>query len=88
MKYNKVEHILEEFQGMDIQIFDGYDNCAIGYDFDGQNVRIIYSVSKMIKAIMKEYKYSELEAIEDFEFNFRGFRSGDANEPIFCQDDF
>jgi hypothetical protein len=72
---------------MDIQFYDGFDRCVIGYDYDGQNVRIIYSVNKMLKEIMRQYKYDEIEAIEDFEFNFRSYRSGDAGEPILCQDD-
>ena len=85
---NKVDEIRQMFQGLEILSFDGYDNCAIGYDYDGQNVRIIYSVNKMVKSIMKEFKYDVIEAIEDFEFNIRGVRTGSQNEPILCNDDF
>lgn len=88
MKYNIVKHTLQQFQGMTIEYYNGYDDCAIGFDYDGENVRIIYSVSKIINEIMKQFGYTELEALEDFEYTFRGFRTGEPNEPILCQDDF
>jgi hypothetical protein len=87
MIHNKLQDILDTFQGMEIDTYEGFDDCVIGYDFDGQNVRIIYSVTKMIEKIMNDYQYDELEAIEDFEFNFRGFRVMNETSPILCQDD-
>ena len=87
-KYKNINDIIEQFQGIDFLKIDEMDNCILGYDFDGMNVRLIYSVSKILTTIIKAHKCSQFDAIEYFELNIRGFRSGDDNEPILCQDDF
>jgi hypothetical protein len=63
-------------------------NCAIiGSDTD---CRIVYSVTKIIRALMDEDGMDEQEALEWFEFNtlvtFNGME--DKNKPIFMYDEF
>jgi len=66
---------------------DGYDDCILGYDYnwDG-NIRLIYSVKAILDKMVKEDGISDEEAIEHFEFNFRGAYMGEKT-PIWCQDD-
>ena len=64
------------------------DDCILGYDYnwDG-NIRLIYSVKAILDKMVKEDGLSDEEAIEHFEFNFRGSYLGEKT-PIWCQDDF
>jgi hypothetical protein len=91
MKRTKLDSILEYWDalGADVEILkaDGFDDCVLGYDYqwDG-TIRLIYSVDKIIKSLIKQGMEEE-EAIEYFEFNMRGAYVGEKT-PIWCQDDF
>jgi hypothetical protein len=63
------------------------DDCILGYDYnwDG-NIRLIYSVKAILDKMVKEEGLSDDDAIEHFEFNFRGAYMGEKT-PIWCQDD-
>lgn len=62
---------------------EGFDDAIIGVD-DCQ-MRLIYSVAKCIKVLMKEM--SEEEAIEFFLYNVAGSYVGEKT-PIWCVDNF
>jgi len=84
----KIDDIVEMFPDDEILKCDGYDDCCIGYDFGfGEDIRLIYSVRMILDKMVNEDKLSEDEAIEHFEFNFRGSYLG-LKTPIWCQDDF
>jgi hypothetical protein len=82
-----LKKILEDYPEQDIIKFDGFDDCIIGCDIDSENIRLIYSVSMMVKKLIEVDNMSELDAVEHFEFNIRGTKLGN-NTPILCQDDF
>jgi hypothetical protein len=88
MKRNRLNDIVEQFPDTDILKADGYDDCILGYDYqwDG-NIRLIYSVKKILNKLSKEDWMTPDEAIEYFEFNMRGAYVGEKT-PIWCQDDF
>lgn len=84
-----IEQIKEYFQPIKIYTIDGFDGCCIGYDYNG-HVRLIYSVTKMIKQIMDEYEYDELEAIDHLD-TILSYLPDDGSHivaPIICQDNF
>jgi hypothetical protein len=64
-----------------------FNRAIIGSD---TNCRIVYSVTKIIRALMDEDDMSEEEALEWFEFNTLGTFNGmeDKNKPIFMYDEF
>jgi len=82
-----LQEIVEMFPESEILKCDGYDDCILGYDYnwDG-NIRLIYSVKAILDKMVKEEGLSDDDAIEHFEFNFRGAYMGE-NTPIWCQDD-
>ena len=84
----KIDEIIETFPDEKILKCDGYDDCILGYEYgwDG-NIRLIYSIKMIIDKMIKEDNMSDIEAIEHFEFNFRGGYLGEKT-PIWCQDDF
>jgi len=43
---NMLKEILENYPEEQFLIADGYDNCVIGYDYNGGTIRLIYSVKK------------------------------------------
>jgi hypothetical protein len=63
---------------------DGMDDAIIGVD--ETSMRLIYSVKKCLKLLMKQgMKYEE--ALEYFDFNVSGAYVGEKT-PIWCQDNF
>ena len=82
-----LQEIVDMFPESEILKCDGYDDCILGYDYnwDG-NIRLIYSVKAILDKMVKEEGLSDDDAIEHFEFNFRGAYMGE-NTPIWCQDD-
>jgi hypothetical protein len=64
-----------------------FNRAIIGSDV---NCRLVYSVTKIIRALMDEDGMSEQEALEWFEFNTLGTFNGmeDKNKPIFMYDEF
>ena len=88
MKRTKLDDIVEQWADVDILKADGFDDCVLGYDYNWDGViRLIYSVDKIIKKLVKKDKMDIDEAIEYFEFNMRGSYLGEKT-PIWCQDDF
>ena len=84
----KIDDIVEMFPEEELLKCAGYDDCCIGFDYGfGDNIRLIYSVKMIINKLVKEDEISEDEAIEHFEYNFRGTYLG-PKTPIWCQDDF
>ena len=84
----KLDDIVEMFPDLDILKCDGYDDCVIGFDYCfGDNFRLIYSIKMILDKMVKEDGLSDDEAIEHFEYNFRGSYLGEKT-PIWCQDDF
>jgi hypothetical protein len=82
---NMLEEILQNYPDEEILIADGYDDCVIGYDYNGGTIRLIYSVKKILDQMVEE-GINEMDAIEHFEFNMRGGYVGEQT-PIWCQDD-
>ena len=64
-----------------------FNRAIVASDTDG---RLVYSVTKIIRALIDEDGMTEEEALEWFEFNtlgtFRGMK--DHNKPIFIYDEF
>ena len=88
MKRTKLDDIVEQWADVDILMADGFDDCVLGYDYNWDGViRLIYSVDKIIKKLVRRDKMDIDEAIEYFEFNMRGAYVGEKT-PIWCQDDF
>lgn len=82
-----LQQIVEMFPSFEILKCDGYDDCILGFDYnwDG-NIRLIYSVKKILDKMVNEEGLIVEDAIEHFEFNFRGSYLGEKT-PIWCQDD-
>ena len=82
-----LQEIVDLYPEEEILKCDGYDDCVIGYDYGtGENIRLIYSVKKILDKMVSEEGLDEMDAIEHFEFNFRGAYVGEKT-PIWCQDD-
>lgn len=64
-----------------------YNRAIIGSDTDD---RVVYSVEKIIRALMEDNEIDETDALEHFEYNtlgtFRGMK--DNNKPLFIYEDF
>tara|TARA_A200000159_G_C7198307_1_gene286713 strand:- start:332 stop:628 length:297 start_codon:yes stop_codon:yes gene_type:complete len=64
-----------------------YNRAIIGSDIDD---RVVYSVEKIIRALMEDWDIDETDALEHFEYNtlgtFRGMQ--DNNKPLFIYEDF
>lgn len=81
-----LKEIIGQFPEEEFLVADGFDNCIIGYDYGtGENIRLIYSVKKIIEELSKDM--TDDEVIEYFEYNIRGAYVG-KQTPIWCQDDF
>jgi hypothetical protein len=82
--------ILDQHPDYEFLKADGFDNCIIGYDYgDGSNIRLIYSVKKILDTLYEEGLedgFTEEDAMEYFEYNMRGGYVGEKT-PIWCQDD-
>jgi hypothetical protein len=79
-----LEKILEQYEGEEILIADGFDNAVIG--IDESSLRLIYSVEKCINILM-EQGLDMTEAVEYFDFNVSGSYVGEKT-PIWCDDLF
>jgi hypothetical protein len=64
-----------------------FNRAIVGSDTSN---RLVYSVTKIIRALMDEDDMDEQEALEWFEFNTLGTFNGmeDKNKPIFMYDEF
>jgi hypothetical protein len=83
-----LDDILEQYPDQEILKADGFDNCILGYDYSPEgNIRLIYSVKKILDSLVADEEMNEEDAIEYFEYNIRGGYVGDQT-PIWCQDDF
>jgi hypothetical protein len=64
-----------------------FNRAIIGSDTDD---RVVYSVEKIIRALMEDNELDETDALEHFEVNtlgtFRGMQ--DNNKPLFIYEDF
>lgn len=64
-----------------------FNRAIIGSDTDD---RVVYSVDKIIRALMEDNDIDETDALEHFEYNtlgtFRGMQ--DNNKPLFIYEDF
>lgn len=64
-----------------------FNRAIIGSDTDD---RVVYSVDKIICALMEDNELDETDALEHFEYNtlgtFRGMQ--DNNKPLFVYEDF
>lgn len=84
MKNEKIlDKILSAFDNDTFLKIDGHDNAVIGVDL--KSMRLIYSVSVIIKNLMNEM--NEQDAVEFFEFNIACAHLGDLT-PILCEDYF
>jgi hypothetical protein len=82
-----LERIVENFSDQEILKADGFDDCVIGFDSsDVYNIRLIYSVSKIIEKLVSEGA-TEIDAIEHFEYNIAGGYVGEKT-PIWCDDTY
>ena len=83
-----IQEILEYFDPIKPQTIQGFDDCVIGYDFCGE-VRLIYSISSMIKEIMKEHGIDEIDAIDHLDTILSNLpKDNTPHAPILCQDNF
>jgi hypothetical protein len=85
-RLSKLERILEQFPDEEILKADGFDDCIIGYDYGG-DIRLIYSVKKVLNSLMKKDYMTYEEALEHFDFNIGGAYVGEKT-PIWCHDDY
>ena len=78
-----IKQIIENYPDEEFLKADGFDTAIIGVDEN--TMRLIYSVRKCIKILMKDM--TEDEAWEYFDFNTRGSYMGEYT-PIWCDDYF
>jgi uncharacterized UPF0160 family protein len=76
-----LDKILDAFDNDTFLKMDGHDNAVIGVDL--KSMRLIYSVSTIIKNLMNDM--SEEDAVEFYEFNIACAYIGDLT-PILCED--
>ena len=86
------DHILEELAEINADAIvlepqSTFNRAIVGSDTDS---RLVYSVTKIIRALVDEDGMDEQEALEWFEFNTLGTFSGmdNINKPIFIYDEF
>jgi hypothetical protein len=77
-----IDKIREWYCEEDLLLVDGFDQAIIGVE-DG-SMRLIYSISKMMKVLMKDM--DEDEAWEYLEYNVLTAYVGEKT-PIYCRDD-
>jgi hypothetical protein len=78
-----LQYIIDNFEGEEILIADGFDKAIIG--IDESSMRLIYSVSKCIDILISE-GMSEEDAREHFSYNVSGAYVGEKT-PIWCNDE-
>jgi hypothetical protein len=81
-----LERILENFPEEQILKADGFDDCIIGFVGSFDDVKLVYSVKKILEKLVTE-GMSELDAIEHYEYNIAGGYVGEKT-PIWCDDTF
>ena len=81
-----VDRFKEFYAEADLEVFElpGFDEAVIG--IEEHELRLVYSRKKIIKILMKQNKWDEIEAREFFAYNMFGAYVGD-HTPIFCLDD-
>ena len=64
-----------------------FNRAIIGSDTD---YRIVYSVEKIIRALMEDNGINEVDALDHFEYNTLGTFQGmdNNNKPLFVHEDF
>lgn len=77
-----LELILQFHQDEEILKADGFDDAVVGIDY--QSNRLIYSVKKMIRVLVKDGMTHE-EAMEYLDYNVLGAYVGEKT-PIYCYD--
>lgn len=78
-----LKKIIEHFEGESLVIADGFDSAVIGITDDQ---RLVYSVDRCLKALMKEGK-THSEAREHFDYHVRGTYLG-VQTPVWVNDEF
>ena len=76
--------ILCRYEDEDILIADGLEKAIIGVD-EHTTIRLIYSYTKIIQALMEDMTREEAE--EWFGYNIQSAWFGEKT-PIYCMDDF
>jgi len=84
-EYLMIDRIMDMYPDEFFLSADGFHEAVIGIDL--LSMRLIYSVTKVIKIIMKDPDISEGDAYEHFEFNIAGSYMGEKT-PIWCYDNF
>jgi hypothetical protein len=77
-----LENILENYPDEGFLKADGFDDAIIG--FDDKQMRLIYSMKKVIEILEKEGMNNE-EALDYYYYNIHGAYMGDKT-PIWCVD--
>lgn len=67
--------IVELYPDEEIIVLDGFDEAILGITLDGDNYRIVYSVSRILD-ILIERGLSFEEAVEFYDFNIEGLNFG------------
>ena len=78
-----IDKIIEYFPENEFLKADGFDDAIIGIDEVDQ--RLIYSISKCLEILEKDFNMSQTDAIEYFNFNVSSSYVGDKT-PIWCID--
>jgi len=78
---NKLERILQEYDGEELLIADGFDDAVIGIDYSSK--RLIYSITSCVDILCRDM--SQEDAVEYFFFNVAGAYVGERT-PIWCED--
>ena len=83
---NKLERYKEFYDDAGIEIVSavGFDSAILG--IDEHSMKLIYSRKKIIKILMKQNGWDELDAREFFAFNIFNSYIGEQT-PIWCLDD-
>jgi len=82
-----IERVAEWEDAIVLEPRSTFNRAIIGSDTD---YRIVYSVKRIIDALMEDNEIDETDALEHFEYNtlgtFRGMQ--DNNKPLFVHEEF
>jgi len=81
-----LETIVDSFPDHSIIKIDGFNDCIIGYVFQDDIVKLVYSQKKIINSLKKDGMTSD-EALEFFYHNISDTYVG-IETPIICNDKF
>ena len=84
MGKNKLQKIIDTYDGHKFYTPDGFDDAVIG--IEDKSMRLIYSVSKCINILIEGGMTTE-DAIDYFTYNVEGSYIG-VETPIWCEDYF